>query len=56
MFAYVKITDDPNYSCMSNSIGFLPQGSYVYFDFVEWVQKNLDSFTFEYKYLEDKEL
>lgn len=32
------------------------QGVYVYFDFERWIQKKKDGFTFEYKYLEDKDL
>ncbi|ESN97225.1 hypothetical protein HELRODRAFT_114301 [Helobdella robusta] len=32
------------------------QGSYIYFDYEKWMQRNVDNFTFEYKYLEDKDL
>ncbi|GIY30827.1 CCR4-NOT transcription complex subunit 3 [Caerostris extrusa] len=32
------------------------QGTYVYFDFEEWAQMKKEHFTFEYKYLEDKNL
>jgi len=32
------------------------QGSYLYFDFEKWVQRQHDSFIFEYKYLEDHDL
>ncbi|CAL2036697.1 CBN-NTL-3 protein [Caenorhabditis brenneri] len=31
------------------------QGTYVYFDFEKWSQRKKESFTFEYKFLEDKE-
>uniref|UniRef100_A0A915MXF9 CCR4-NOT transcription complex subunit 3 n=1 Tax=Meloidogyne javanica TaxID=6303 RepID=A0A915MXF9_MELJA len=31
------------------------QGTYVYFDFEKWVQRKKEQFTFEYKYLEDKD-
>jgi CCR4-NOT transcription complex subunit 3 len=31
-------------------------GSYMYFDFERWTQKKKDGFTFEYRYLEDREL
>ncbi|KAI0983684.1 hypothetical protein GJ496_003434, partial [Pomphorhynchus laevis] len=31
------------------------QGTYIYFDFEKWVQKKKEGFTFEYKYLEDRE-
>jgi len=33
-----------------------PQGTYIYFDFEKWQQRKKDGFTFEYKFLEDKEL
>ncbi|ESN98451.1 hypothetical protein HELRODRAFT_113765 [Helobdella robusta] len=32
------------------------QGSYLYFDFEAWAQRQREDFTFEYKYLEDHEL
>ncbi|KAF8766767.1 CCR4-NOT transcription complex subunit 3 like protein [Argiope bruennichi] len=32
------------------------QGTYVYFDFEKWTQRKKEGFTFEYKYLEDKDL
>lgn len=32
------------------------QGTYIYFDFEKWIQRKKDNFTFEYRYLEDKEL
>ncbi|GFU38228.1 CCR4-NOT transcription complex subunit 3 [Nephila pilipes] len=32
------------------------QGTYVYFDFERWMQRKKEGFTFEYKYLEDKDL
>lgn len=32
------------------------QGSYVYFDFEKWAKRKKDSFTFEYRYLEDRDL
>ncbi|RNA28537.1 CCR4-NOT transcription complex subunit 3-like isoform X1 [Brachionus plicatilis] len=31
-------------------------GTYVYFDYSKWAQNRKDGFTFEYKYLEDKDL
>ncbi|CAP32110.2 Protein CBR-NTL-3 [Caenorhabditis briggsae] len=31
------------------------QGTYVYFDFEKWSQRKKESFTFEYKFLEDKD-
>uniref|UniRef100_A0AC35UAN6 Not3 domain-containing protein n=1 Tax=Rhabditophanes sp. KR3021 TaxID=114890 RepID=A0AC35UAN6_9BILA len=31
------------------------QGTYIYFDFERWIQKKKDLFTFEYRYLEDRE-
>lgn len=31
------------------------KGTYVYFDFEKWVQRKKEQFTFEYKYLEDKD-
>uniref|UniRef100_A0A915ILU2 NOT2/NOT3/NOT5 C-terminal domain-containing protein n=1 Tax=Romanomermis culicivorax TaxID=13658 RepID=A0A915ILU2_ROMCU len=32
------------------------QGTYIYFDFEKWAQRRKEGFTFEYRYLEDKEL
>ncbi|XP_074602002.1 CCR4-associated factor Not3 [Brevipalpus obovatus] len=32
------------------------QGTYVYFDFEKWGQRKKEQFTFEYRYLEDREL
>jgi CCR4-NOT transcription complex subunit 3 len=32
------------------------KGTYVYFDFEKWAQRKKESFTFEYKYLEDRDL
>ena len=31
-------------------------GSYIFFDYEKWDQRNKENFTFEYKYLEDKDL
>uniref|UniRef100_A0A0N5B0A0 NOT2_3_5 domain-containing protein n=1 Tax=Syphacia muris TaxID=451379 RepID=A0A0N5B0A0_9BILA len=31
------------------------QGTYVYFDFEKWSQRKKEQFTFEYRYLEDRE-
>uniref|UniRef100_A0A914WTQ6 CCR4-NOT transcription complex subunit 3 n=1 Tax=Plectus sambesii TaxID=2011161 RepID=A0A914WTQ6_9BILA len=31
------------------------QGTYVYFDFEKWAQRKKEQFTFEYRYLEDKD-
>uniref|UniRef100_A0A1B6CDM7 CCR4-NOT transcription complex subunit 3 n=1 Tax=Clastoptera arizonana TaxID=38151 RepID=A0A1B6CDM7_9HEMI len=32
------------------------QGTYIYFDFEKWGQRKKEGFTFEYKYLEDRDL
>ncbi|XP_068674475.1 CCR4-NOT transcription complex subunit 3-like [Montipora foliosa] len=32
------------------------QGTYIYFDYEKWGQRKKEGFTFEYRYLEDKEL
>ncbi|XP_050301258.1 CCR4-NOT transcription complex subunit 3 isoform X2 [Anthonomus grandis grandis] len=32
------------------------QGTYIYFDYEKWGQRKKEGFTFEYKYLEDKDL
>uniref|UniRef100_A0A5S6QH15 CCR4-NOT transcription complex subunit 3 n=1 Tax=Trichuris muris TaxID=70415 RepID=A0A5S6QH15_TRIMR len=32
------------------------QGTYVYFDFEKWAQRKKEGFTFEYRYLEDRDL
>jgi len=35
---------------------FFFQGTYIYFDYEKWGQRKKEGFTFEYRYLEDKEL
>ncbi|CAD5221885.1 unnamed protein product [Bursaphelenchus xylophilus] len=40
----VKITDD------------YEMGAYIYFDYERWSQRKKDTFTFEYRYLEDKDV
>lgn len=32
------------------------QGTYIYFDYERWAQRRKEGFTFEYRYLEDREL
>lgn len=32
------------------------QGTYIYFDYEKWGQRKKEGFTFEYRYLEDREL
>lgn len=32
------------------------QGTYIYFDYERWAQRRKDGFTFEYRYLEDRDL
>lgn len=32
------------------------KGAYIYFDYEKWSQRKKESFMFEYKFLEDKEL
>ena len=36
-------------------VSFIFQGTYVYFDFEKWSQRKKEQFTFEYRYLEDRE-
>ncbi|XP_074539744.1 CCR4-NOT transcription complex subunit 3a isoform X2 [Halichoeres trimaculatus] len=33
-----------------------PQGTYIYFDYEKWGQRKKEGFTFEYRYLEDRDL
>jgi len=40
---------------LSLSLSFF-QGTYIYFDYEKWGQRKKEGFTFEYRYLEDKEL
>lgn len=35
---------------------FFFQGTYIYFDYEKWGQRKKEGFTFEYKYLEDRDL
>lgn len=32
------------------------KGTYIYFDYEKWGQRKKEGFTFEYRYLEDREL
>lgn len=32
------------------------QGTYVYFDYEKWCQRKKEGFTFEYRFLEDRDL
>ena len=32
------------------------QGAYIYFDYEKWGQRKKDTFTFEYRWLEDRDL
>ena len=32
------------------------QGTYIYFDFEKWGQRKKEGFTFEYRFLEDRDL
>ena len=32
------------------------KGTYIYFDYEKWTQRKKEGFTFEYKYLEDRDL
>lgn len=41
--------------CVFHSI-FLLQGTYIYFDYEKWGQRKKEGFTFEYRYLEDRDL
>lgn len=34
----------------------LLQGTYIYFDYEKWGQRKKEGFTFEYRYLEDRDL
>lgn len=37
-------------------LSFLWQGTYIYFDYEKWGQRKKEGFTFEYRYLEDRDL
>lgn len=32
------------------------QGTYIYFDYENWGQRKKENFTFEYRFLEDRDL
>lgn len=40
----------------TNDLCFSPQGTYIYFDYEKWGQRKKEGFTFEYRYLEDRDL
>ena len=37
-------------------LNFLFQGTYIYFDYEKWGQRKKEGFTFEYRFLEDRDL
>ena len=41
-----------NYTCIVLCL----QGTYIYFDYEKWGQRKKEGFTFEYRYLEDRDL
>lgn len=42
---------------MPSLTAFSPgQGTYIYFDYEKWGQRKKEGFTFEYRYLEDRDL
>lgn len=41
---------------MNNLVIVTFQGTYIYFDYEKWGQRKKEGFTFEYKYLEDRDL
>lgn len=52
-----------NEAAMEHFGGLLPsltsnvfQGTYIYFDYEKWGQRKKEGFTFEYRYLEDRDL
>ena len=52
------LTDDhsSDMQCSSVIIIFSFQGTYIYFDFEKWGQRKKEGFTFEYRFLEDRDL
>ena len=41
---------------LNSGLCFLLQGTYIYFDYEKWGQRKKEGFTFEYRYLEDRDL
>ncbi|XP_011937113.1 PREDICTED: CCR4-NOT transcription complex subunit 3 isoform X5 [Cercocebus atys] len=55
------ITDEfeqiPDHLLVHSLTAFSPgQGTYIYFDYEKWGQRKKEGFTFEYRYLEDRDL
>lgn len=55
------ITDEyEQVDCLATRLPWLTfrtkQGTYIYFDFEKWGQRKKEHFTFEYRFLEDKDL
>lgn len=47
----------PRHLLVYSLIAFSPgQGTYIYFDYEKWGQRKKEGFTFEYRYLEDRDL
>lgn len=47
----------PDHLLVHSLTAFSPgQGTYIYFDYEKWGQRKKEGFTFEYRYLEDRDL
>ena len=44
------------YNILTNTHLSVFQGAYIYFDFEKWGQRKKEGFTFEYRFLEDRDL
>ena len=52
----VGLTQIPDHLVHSLTAFSPGQGTYIYFDYEKWGQRKKEGFTFEYRYLEDRDL
>ncbi|KYM76316.1 CCR4-NOT transcription complex subunit 3 [Atta colombica] len=55
-FGYCGVLPTPFYGNFILHILLYGGGTYIYFDYEKWGQRKKEGFTFEYKYLEDRDL
>lgn len=50
------LSEDGGWGASEAELRVWLQGTYIYFDYEKWGQRKKEGFTFEYKYLEDRDL
>ena len=55
-FEQVTLTIQSQLTLIESDCIALFQGTYIYFDYEKWGQRKKEGFTFEYRFLEDRDL